>query len=371
MRIAVGAAGAAALAAVILHSVSAPRLGWIALALALQAASMITFARLQQRVLASSGLRLPLSTSLAIAFAGNAVAVTVPFAGTTASAAFTHRQYVQHGATGTMAGWAMALAGVYSTIAFATLSGVGALANGNPIAAIAGGSAIIGALVPVVAVVIAVRSRTARDRLERVLGRALRITKRVVHRPRAEPADVAHRSTEQLATFHLSRRDLFGTTSLAVLNWVFDALCLWVVLHAFAVSMPVTDLSLVYSAAIAAASLSITPAGIGTVEAAIAVTLTSLGSDGLHALPAAIAYRAISTWLVLAIGWLILVQIRRRPVAATMIAGAAAAESVRVEAIGLDRWCPPAEPKLGPCRPRSEPTSTTTTHSSHLAPCPT
>ena len=295
----------------VVDAVGASHLGWLGLAIALQAVSMGTFARLQQRVLASAGLRLRMSSSLAIAFAGNAVAVTVPVAGTTASAAFTYRQYVQRGASGTMAGWAMAVAGVFSTTTFAVLVGIGALANGNPIAAAAGVTSIALALVPVLGIVAAVRSARVRRRLERIAIRSLTVVRRLTSRPRKDPAAVVGDAIAQLSAYRLRWREALLTTAFATLNWVFDAICLWAVLQAFDVSMPVRNLALVYSAAVAAASLSLTPAGIGTVEASIAVALTSLGTDGVHALPAAVAYRAISTWLVLLIGWVVLAAMRR------------------------------------------------------------
>ena len=298
--------------ALLMDAVGSSHLGWLGLAVILQAGSMGTFARLQQRVLANAGLRLHLSSSLAIAFAGNAVAVTVPVAGTTASAAFTYRQYVQRGASGTMAGWAMAVAGVFSTTTFAVLVGVGALANGNPIAAAAGMTSIALAVVPVVAIVVAIRSGSVRQRIERGVIRCLTISKRLTSRPRKEPAVIVVDAFAQLSAYRLRWRDAMVTTAFATMNWLFDAVCLWCVLQAFDVSMPVRNLALVYSAAVAAASISLTPAGIGTVEASIALALTSLGTDGVHALPAAVAYRAISTWLVLLIGWVVLAAMRRR-----------------------------------------------------------
>jgi hypothetical protein len=92
----------------------------------------------------------------------------------------------------------------------------------------------------------------------------------------------------------------------AALNWLCDALCLWTVLQAFDVSIPFRNLALLYAAAVAAAGIGVTPAGIGTVEVAIALAVSNLGGHGSHALLAAITYRAISTWAVLLIGWAVL-----------------------------------------------------------------
>jgi uncharacterized protein (TIRG00374 family) len=169
--------------------------------------------------------------------------------------------------------------------------------------------------VPVVAVIGAVRSHAVRRRMERVAIKSLTMTKRLTSRPRKEPEIIVADAIAQLSAYRLRWREALVTTAFATLNWLFDAICLWAVLQAFDVSMPLRNLALVYSAAVAAASLSLTPAGIGTVEASIAVALTSLGTDGVHALPAAVAYRAISTWLVLLIGWVVLAAMRRQATA--------------------------------------------------------
>ena len=296
----------------VVDSIRSARASWLLVAVGLQAGSMGTFAHLQRRVLAGAGLRLPWSSSLAIAYAGNAVAVTIPFAGTTASAAFTYRQYVQRGAPGTMAGWAMAVAGVFSTTTFAVLVGVAAIANGNPVAAVAGLTSIAALLIPAVLVFVAVRQPGMHRHLEGAAARALSITKRVTGRPRNDPAQAVADAMTQLSAYRLRARYALSATWLASLNWALDAFCLWAVLQAFDVSLPLHNLPFVYVATVAAASLGLTPAGIGTVEAALAVALTNFGTDGAHAVPAALVYRAISTWLVLLIGWVVLAALRRR-----------------------------------------------------------
>ncbi|MCU1504497.1 MAG: rane protein of unknown function, partial [Ilumatobacteraceae bacterium] len=299
----------------VIDSLGSSRVSWLMLAVVLQAGSMGAFAHLQQRVLASAGLRLPLSSALAIVYAGNAVSVTIPFVGSTASVGFTYRQYVQRGASGTMASWAMAVAGVFSTCAFALLVGVGGLANGNRYAIVAGMTSVVAGVLPVAVLIGALRSSSVRGRVEGLATHVLSLTKRVVGRPRRDPATLVGEGAMQLSVYRLRGRHAVEAGALASLNWLLDALCLWSVLQAFDVSLPLRNLTLVYAAAVAAASLGFTPAGIGTVEAAIAVALTNFGSDGAHALPAALAYRAISTWLVLLIGWVLLAVLRRAHVA--------------------------------------------------------
>jgi hypothetical protein len=205
----------------------------------------------------------------------------------------------------------MAVTGVFSTLTFAVLIGLAAIANGNPTAAGVGIASVVAAMVPIVVLATAKRSASARRRLERSAVRVLIFTKRAVSRPRGEPADIVARAIQELLTYRLRRANAVAVVWLASMNWILDALCLWAVLQAFAVPLPLRSLPFVYAAAIVAASFGFTPAGVGTVEAAIAVALTNLGTDASRALLAALVYRGISTWLVLLIGWTVLVRLRR------------------------------------------------------------
>ncbi|MCU1504042.1 MAG: rane protein [Ilumatobacteraceae bacterium] len=310
---------------------------WLLGGLVLEAGSMAAFAQLQRRVLADAGVRLAPRTALAIAYAGNAVSVTIPLAGSTAGAAFTYRQYVHRGASGPMAAWAIGVAGVFSTITFGVLVGAGAIANGNALAAAAGVLGIMAATIPMIAILVAMHRPAARLRLERIAACILSGIQHLVRRPRRAPAEVAASVFDQLSAYRMQWRHGMAAGTYAALNWLLDALCLWTVLQAFGVSMPFRDLPLLYAAVIAAASLGFTPAGIGTVEAAIALALVNLGGAGAPSLLAAVAYRAISTWLVLLIGWAVIARMRRVPAAdgdrpgRDRVASAAAVPSARGE----------------------------------------
>jgi uncharacterized protein (TIRG00374 family) len=240
------------------------------------------------------------------------LSVTIPFAGSTAGTAFTYRQYVRKGATGPMASWAMVVAGVFSTVTFGVLVGVGAIASDNTMAAVAGAFSVAVATVPVIGMLIAVRRPAARVHLERITVWVLSRIKRILRRPKMDPGELVRGAVDQISAYRMNWQHCVASGTYAALNWLLDALCLWTVLQAFDVSMPFRNLPLLYAAVVAAASIGITPAGIGTVEAAIALALTDLDGGGAHTLVAAVVYRAISTWLVLMIGWVVLASIRRR-----------------------------------------------------------
>ena len=238
--------------------------------------------------------------------------MSIPVAGSTAGTGFTYRRYVRHGATGPMAGWAVAVSGVFSTVALGTLTGAGALADGSTLAAAAGVVTLVAAALPVVAILLALGVPTARRRLEHLAVWTLPRVTRFTGRPRLNPRETVADTARQLSAYRVHWCHGVAAISYAALNWLLDALCLWTVLQAFGVSLPFRSLSLVYAAVVASAAVGLTPAGIGTVETAIVLALAGLGRGTAHALAAAVVYRAISTWLVLSIGWVLLAVDRRQ-----------------------------------------------------------
>jgi len=60
---------------------------------------------------------------------------------------------------------------------------------------------------------------------------------------------------------------------------------------------------LAYGAAQAASALPIVPGGLGIVEGSLAVILSAYGVARIPAISAALAYRLVSFWLSIAVGW--------------------------------------------------------------------
>jgi uncharacterized protein (TIRG00374 family) len=60
---------------------------------------------------------------------------------------------------------------------------------------------------------------------------------------------------------------------------------------------------LAYGAAQAASALPIVPGGLGIVEGSLAVILSAYGVARVPAISAALAYRLVSFWLSIAVGW--------------------------------------------------------------------
>lgn len=75
-----------------------PYWGWLPVAIAAEVVSMGAFMRMQRRALLQGGITVPIRSALFISYASNAVSITVPFAGGTASTAHTAKHFSSHGA---------------------------------------------------------------------------------------------------------------------------------------------------------------------------------------------------------------------------------------------------------------------------------
>ncbi|MCU1494107.1 MAG: putative rane protein [Acidimicrobiaceae bacterium] len=100
---------------------SSERLGhaqwiWIVLAVALESASMATFARVQRRLLRVGGQRVGNRAMMPIIYAANALSVSVPVAGPELGVAFTFRRFKLQGAEASLASWSLFTGGLVSWV---------------------------------------------------------------------------------------------------------------------------------------------------------------------------------------------------------------------------------------------------------------
>ncbi len=94
---------------------------WVLAAVAARAVSMGALTRQQRRLLAVGGTRISLAGALATTYAGNAISVGLPLAGPAAATLFAMRRFVALGADPAVAGWALAVSGVFSSFALVTM----------------------------------------------------------------------------------------------------------------------------------------------------------------------------------------------------------------------------------------------------------
>jgi len=130
-----------------MQSLRHPHWGWLPVAIVAETASVAAFMGMQRQTPIQGGVKIPVRSAIAITYASNAVSVTVPVAGGTASTAFTVKQFSHHGASPAFITRALGMSGIISTAAFALAVGVTGKVGGG------GYTALIGAAVAIVGVV--------------------------------------------------------------------------------------------------------------------------------------------------------------------------------------------------------------------------
>ena len=281
------------------------RWGWVAAAIVFESASMASFARMHRRVLQSGGLRLAIGSVLAVTYAGNAISQSLPLAGSTVSAGFTYRQFSARGAGHAASAWVLAVAGIISSIAFALIISAGAIHSGNPAAIAAGATGAAVTIIPLAALLVGLHHAHTRDWLIRVVVWTLRHIQRRIRRPAGDPAEIVRAAIANIGALRLSRRDAVVASIFSVTNWAFDIACLVCALEAAGVSVPSKGIILAWAAGAGAASLNLTPGGLGVVEAALAAALVAIGVHSTPAMTSVLVYRLISFWLMLIVGWVV------------------------------------------------------------------
>jgi uncharacterized protein (TIRG00374 family) len=282
------------------------------LAIFLESVSMVTMARMQRRLLRAGGVRLPINSMLGIIYASNSISVSIPIAGSPMSASFSFRAFARRGADRSLAGWALAMSGVISTVTFALVVSAGAIVSGNVIAAVLGALAGSATVVPVLTCLIAIRNDRLRGPLSAAAAWSLRLVQRIIHRPQGEPRELVDGTIERVEGLRLWGRGWAFVFWLATVNWVADIACLAVSIMAVGSPVPWSALILAWSVGLGAASFGITPGGLGVVEAALAAALVAAGVHSPQAVAAVLVYRLISFWLVDAVGWVLYGATRKR-----------------------------------------------------------
>jgi putative heme transporter len=299
------------------------KLGVVVAAVFCERVSMISFARVQVRLLRAAGGRLTLASAIGIIFAGNALSVSVPIAGPGLAVAFTYRELQRHKISRPAAAFALVVSGALSTMSLMVIVAAGLLAYGNAVAAAFGPLLAAAVVAGIAGVVSGLRVPACRRLLKRTAAGAVRAAQRLRRKSGEPPETVVGNALRQLADLHLHlRRSGWAVAvGLAFLNWLGDAACLALSIRAAGLAIPLRDLLLVWSAGIAASGIGLTPGGVGVVEVALVAALTGIGMPAAGAAVAVMIYRLISLWLVLLIGWILFTVIRSRRARRTGLRG--------------------------------------------------
>lgn len=274
--------------------------GWVAAAIATEALSLLAFACLQRAALRLSGSRVPLRFLSVLALANEAIANTVP-GEPAVSSAYRYRQYRRHGASGASAGWTIFTVLVAQAMGMSVLLllGVGVALLGSRTAN-AVGAAAAGLIIVIVAAVVLAR----RDLVLRLVGAAARAGSRLTHARADGILPRVELTLARMREIPLRMRSSVGIVLIASAVWGLDFLCLLCSFGAVRAAVPWDGVLLAYGVAQVVGSFPLVPGGLGIIEGSLAVVLTAYGASHVPAIAVALAYRIVSFWLAIAIGWI-------------------------------------------------------------------
>jgi uncharacterized protein (TIRG00374 family) len=283
---------------------------WFALAVLCEGVSLTAFGLSRRRLLRADGHRAGFASVMAITYAGNALSMSVPFAGAQLAAVFSYQQFRRRGLDPALTGWALGISAIASSSALAIILIAGALTGGAPLATLAGFAGAAVFALPAVTVLLALRYPRARAVANRALAYLIRLAGRVLRRPVIDPAALDEFLT-RLARISLTWPRYVEVFGLAALNWLADCACLACAIRATGEPIPWRGLVLAYGAGAAAGSTGITPGGFGLVELALTAALVAAGLTTGRALTAVLAYRLINFWLILLAGGIAMIVLSR------------------------------------------------------------
>ncbi|BCY11950.1 YbhN family protein [Actinoplanes sp. L3-i22] len=335
---------------------------WVVAALAAQVVSQAAFALQQRHLLGAVGVSVSRIAALAITYSRSAISLALP-AGSAMSAAYAVQQYRRRGAGGATAATVAVLSVVAS---MSGLLAVCALAFGQrPFLSWWHGAsyeAIAAAVVLVTALVTAFRSRpgpSPSPEPEFPQSSALSSPQSLAgsspQSPRQPSPQPSARSSQQSSPQHSARssqqsssqvegerveapsalrrlgsrvhqewtaavtaarsirpRDGAAAVLWSALNWAADAFCLVAAAQACGLPAGWRTVGAAYLVAQVVRQIPISPGGLGFVEASL-VTALSLGASTATAAAAVLLYRIISFWLILPVGLLTYLGLRRVP----------------------------------------------------------
>jgi uncharacterized protein (TIRG00374 family) len=283
---------------------------WFALAIVCEAVSLTAFGLSRRRLLRADGHQAGFASVMAITYAGNALSMSVPFAGAQLAAVFSYQQFRRRGLDPALTGWALGISAIASSSALALILIAGAFAGGAPLVTVAGFAGAAVFALPALTVLLALRYPRAREVANRALASLIPLARRVLRKPELDPA-VLDEFLTRLASIRLRWPQYVEVFGLAAVNWLADCACLACAIHATGAPIPWRGLVLAYGAGAAVGSTGVTPGGFGLVEVTLTAALVAVGLTTGRALTAVLAYRLINFWLILLAGGISMLVLSR------------------------------------------------------------
>jgi uncharacterized protein (TIRG00374 family) len=274
---------------------------WVIPAVIVELASYFCFAAMQYGILLGGGLKTPWAPLVNMTFATQAIANSLP-AGTAVAFVYGFRWYRRFGADDAVAVWALAGTAVASTASLALVA-----AGGLTLATGEGASLdLVPVILGVLLLTIAVGALFVYERpLVAVVTWSIRASRKLTGRPRGDAEEQISLALRWLTTARLGWRQIVRIVAWGAGNWLLDCSCFAMMFLAAGTSIPWKGLLLAYGAGQLAATLPITPGGLGVVEGSITIALVAFGGDKTTTLDAVLLYRVISFWFILLLGWVL------------------------------------------------------------------
>ncbi len=273
---------------------------WLPAAVVIEGASLVAFAGVQAKLLATAGVATPPRTLIGLTLASQAIANSIP-GGPAVSAVYAFRWYRRLGADDPVAAWALVGTAVTAFLSLALVTSAGLV--------LAFGEGVSYDLIPVVVGVLLLTVAAGvlfvyEHPLAVAIERVLRLSRRVIGRPRGDLEQQIVDVVERVTAVRLRWREALSVLCWGLGNWLCDCSCLALCFLVVGDSIPWRALLLAYGVGMLAANLPITPGGLGAVTASITVALESLTGFRPTTIYAILMYRLISFWGELVLGWL-------------------------------------------------------------------
>ncbi|MCW2541790.1 MAG: hypothetical protein JWN95_3515 [Frankiales bacterium] len=286
-----------------------PNLWWLAAAITVELTSMATFGQMQHRMLRAAGGQISRRKIAAMTYAANAVGMTLP-AGTAISSGYTFRRLRAWGASAPSASFTLISSGVLSTSSFALIALAAAVTFG---AAQASPAVLVISVIVMAGVLTALRMLSHRPELSVRIGTHLfSVANRLRRRPATTGIEGIHKYLGELSAIRPRTRDWALGLALATSSWAADLLCLFACAKAIGLNGPTLTLIVTsYLAGMSVSGLSLVPAGLGIVDAAMVLTLGDSGVPVATAAAVVLLYRLVSLAFIVTIGWSVWLLTRR------------------------------------------------------------
>ncbi len=278
---------------------------WVAPTLAAEVGSYLCFAAMQYELLSAGHLRAPWSPLVKLSFASQAITDSLPVGNAVASV-YGFRWFRRFGADNTLAVWALAGTLVAASVSLSLLAVIGL-----SIAADEGASLdLVPVLIGTFAIMLGIGSLFVYERpLHLVVSGVLKASVKLTGRPRGDTTEQIDRIMAWMTAVRLSWGQIGRIVTWGTVNWLLDCACFAMMFVAIDAPIPWKGLLLAYGAGQLAATLPITPGGLGVVEGSITVALVAFGGAETSTVDAVLLYRVISFWFILALGWLFIGQL--------------------------------------------------------------